>query len=75
MISSFIAIMVGMFTIMASAVRSSSVYRTSNRRSNNNNGLSFDVNTEGYVPVSEDDGVVVGDDEIVIDSGSGNAVG
>ena len=43
----------------------------------NNNGInaSFDVNTEGYVPASEDDGVVVGDDEIVIDSGSGNAVG
>ena len=39
MISSFIAIMVGMFTIMASFVRSSSVYRTSNRRSNNNDGL------------------------------------
>ena len=39
LISSFIAILVGTISILASAVRTSSVYRTSNRRHTNDNGL------------------------------------
>lgn len=43
----------------------------------NQNGLSIDMTNDGYIPIedSNDDGVVIDDDETVIDSGSGNAVG
>ena len=65
------------FTNTTVYVTPDSLNNSTAKQVGNNNGVSFDVTNDGYTPIedSSDDGVVIGDDEVIIDSGSGNAVG
>ena len=65
------------FTNTTVYVTPDSLNNSTAKQVGNNNGVSFDVSADtGYIPTeNSDDGVIIGDDEVVIDSGSGNAVG
>ena len=64
------------FTNTTVYVTPDSLNNSTAKQVGNNTGVSFDVADSGYIPTeNSDDGVVIGDDEVIIDSGGGNAVG